>query len=387
MVDTYFGSAQTLSERLYRTASCDVSIYDGANAIEQAASAWHALEGCSRTTSFQSLTVARATACAHVARGERPRIVVVRERGRPLVVFPTVLCRFAGLATVRFLGDPFIQYGDALVSPDATPAHLSAAWSVVVNPRQVRIGLFRRVRVDSPFTSLLASQASTVGCEEAPFVDVVRGKNTNARDTREMRRLHRRLAECGPLAFEVQRGSAAVEILSETLALKRAWLAERGLPSAVLGNADWEQVLFAAAATSSGSRELTAARLTVDGKTAATEIGFTDSTTWYAYMAAFAPIFAKYGPGHVLMQNILAWCVETKRTVYDMLPPSQPYKLTLATGSVPVRDYAIAVDAMGHAAVLAARMLPAAKLAVMALPLRLRQKMIGLHVENRKNGN
>jgi CelD/BcsL family acetyltransferase involved in cellulose biosynthesis len=380
MVDTYLRSTQARPERLSRSASCDVSIYEGADAVEQAAAAWHALEGSAGTTPFQSLSVAQAAARAHAAKGERPRIIVVREKGSPVVVFPTVICRFAGLAMVRFLGDPFIQYGDALVSPDAAPAHLTAAWSAAANPRLARIGMFRRVRSDSPLASLLAREAIVIASDEAPFVDVITGERTNGRYAREVRRLRRRLAERGPVAFEVQQGPAAIDILRETLVLKRAWLVERGLPSAVLGNTHWEEVLLAAATTSSDPRALTAARLTVAGETAATEIGLTDAKTWYAYIAALVPAFAKYGPGHVLMDDILAWCAETKRTVYDLLPPSQPYKHALATGSVPVRDYAIASGPLGHAAVLTARALPAVKRSVTALPLGLRQHMVSVYL-------
>jgi CelD/BcsL family acetyltransferase involved in cellulose biosynthesis len=378
MVDTYLRSTQTLPERLDRTASCDVSICQGVDAVEQAASAWHALEEAAGTTSFQSLAIARPAARAHAAKGERPRIIVVREKGWPVVVFPTAVCRFAGLAAARFLGDPFIQYGDALVSPDATPAHLAAAWSAAADPHVVQLGIFRRVRSDGPLGSLLAGQAAIIASDEAPFVDVASDEKPNARHAREVRRLRRRLAERGPLAFEVQQGPAAIDILQETLALKRAWLIDRGLPSAVLGNSRWEEVLFAAAAGDHGL--LTAARLTVGGATAATEIGLTDAKTWYAYIAALVPAFAKYGPGHVLMDDILAWCVETKRTVYDLLPPSQPYKHAIATGSVPVRDYAIAFGPLGHAAVLAARALPAVKRSVSALPLGLRQQMVSLYL-------
>jgi len=377
MVDAYLHATQVIPERLGHAAPGDVSIYEGADAVEQASPAWRLLEGAG-TTSFQSLAIARAVARAHVARGERPRVVVVRDNGRPVVVFPTVICRFAGLMTARFLGDPFIQYGDALVAPDATPAHLAAAWSAAADPQVVRLGLFRRVRADSRLASLLTHRATTIGSDEAPFVDVGGGETSNGRHARERRRLRRRLAEQGPLGFEVQQGPAAIGILQETLALKRAWLVERGLPSTVLGNTHWEEVLFAAAA--GGSGVLTAARLTVGGATAATEIGLADDKTWYAYVAALVPAFAKFGPGHVLMDDILMWCAETKRTIYDLLPPSQPYKHALATGRVAVNDYAIAFGPLGHAAALAVRGLPAAKRLAAALPLGLRQKMVGAYL-------
>lgn len=382
MVDTYLSSIDAMPHQRSRAAPCDVSIFQGANAVEEAASAWHALEAVAGITAFQSLSVARAAARAHTAKSEQPRIVVVRERGWPVVVFPTTVSCLAGVTTVRFLGDPFIQYGDALVSPDATSAHFSAAWSAAVDPMIAQLGLFRRVRADSRLTSLLTDRASIIGTDEAPFVDFKSGGTPNARYARETRRLRRRLAECGPVVFEIKQGAPAVGILRETLALKRAWLLERGLPSAVLGNTDWEEVLFAIAARASGTLALTAARLTIDGKTAATEIGLTDANTFYAYVSALVPELAKFGPGRVLMDHILEWCVKTNREVYDLLPPSQPYKHALATGGMPVNDYAISFGPVGHAAGLVARALPLLKRSIAALPLGLRQKMLGLYLHS-----
>lgn len=50
----------------------------------------------------------------------------------------------------------------------------------------------------------------------------------------------------------------------------------------------------------------------------------TDDKTWYAQNSALDPTFTKFGPAHVLMDDIMNWCVETKRSGYDLLPPSQP---------------------------------------------------------------
>lgn len=380
MVDTYLRSIEALPHSRSRAAPFDVCIYEGANAVEEAASAWCSLEAVAGTTAFQSLSIARAAALAHIARSEQPRIVVVREKGRPVVVFPTAICWLAGVATVRFLGDPLIQYGDALISPDAKPAHLSAALSAAVDSQTAHLGMLRRVRTDSRLTSLLADRASVIGTDEAPFVDFSNGKMLDARYARETRRLRRRMAERGPVVLEIKQGASAVGILMETLSLKRAWLLERGLPSAVLGNTDWEEVLFAVATMSPAPLALAAARLTIDGKTAATEIGFTDDSTWYAYIAALVPEFAKYGPGRVLMDDILAWCGKTNRAVYDLLPPSQSYKHAIATGSMPVRDYAISFGPIGQAAALAARALPMLKRSIATIPLGFRQKMLRFYL-------
>jgi CelD/BcsL family acetyltransferase involved in cellulose biosynthesis len=357
--------------------ACDITITEGIDAVEAAASAWTAIENTGGvSTPFQSLAIAHAAAKAHVAEGDIPRIVTVRERGRPLVIFPTVTGRWAGASTIRFLGDPFIQYADVIAAPDASSAHLEAAWTAAADGRIASVGIFRKVRSDGRIAPVLTSRAGIISGTQAPFVDLRTTSKLASHHARELRRLRRRLTEQGELKFDIIRGPAMNNVLREAIELKRAWLIERGLQSVILEKAQWENVLFALVGANCGQTEMMAARLTVGGLTAAIEIGFADRTTWFAYIGALAPKFAKSGPGHVLMEKLVDWCRESRLTTYDLLPPVQPYKQALTARAVQVTDYAIALRITGYPGIFAARLLPVAKAIATASPLLVRRQIV-----------
>ncbi len=364
-----------------RDASCEVAVFEGADAIEHAASAWQAIEDAGGVNSpFQSLAVARAAAPAHIANGEMPRIVTVRDGKRPMAVFPTVVGHWLGIPSIRFLGEPFVQYGDVIARPDAKATHLHAALAAAADERVASVAFFRRVRIDAVIAPILARRAAVVTDDGAPIVDLQDGAKLKSHHARELRRLRRRLSEQGDLVFEVVRGAATREILHETLQFKRDWLIERGLPSALFGNRHWERVILDLAGARCGATEMMVARVLVGGTTAATEIGFVDRDTWFAYMGALSPDIARFGPGHILMDELMAWCRARGLKAYDLLPPIQPYKLALASRAIPARDYALALGLAGFAAILAARAVPTGKRMAAAAPLSWRRWIVRRHL-------
>lgn len=345
----------------------------GNDAVEAVSHIWNELEathgGCSP---FQSLAVARVAAQAHVRARETPRIAVIRENGRPVVLLPTVVSVSAGLSTIRFLGDPLIQYGDAVAAADASIGHFESAWSAVADPRVASAVLLRKVRQDAKIAPVLRKYAEQLGETEAPFVDLRLPDKTAKKHSREVERLRRRLHEKGATQLEILRGEAAGPALLEAIALKRGWLSERGLPGRVLGNAVWERALTELVGKSCAGAELVAARLTVAGAVAAIEIGFADSRTWFAYIGAMSPPFAQLGPGHVQTADTIALCRNNGLACYDLLPPSQPYKRVLATDAIQVVDYGAPLNIAGWLPILAQKWLPHAKAIFNRLPAGLR---------------
>jgi CelD/BcsL family acetyltransferase involved in cellulose biosynthesis len=305
----------------------------------------------------------------------------VRDANRPVVIFPTVIGHRLGIASIRFLGEPFVQYGDVIARPDAKPAHLEAALAAACDERIASVAFFRKVRHDAAIASVLARRAVVATDDGAPVVDLQDGAKLKSHHARELRRLRRRISAQGELVFEVLNGAATRETLHQTLEFKRAWLIERGLPSSLLGNPAWEQIVLNLAEVRCGATEMMVARLVVGGATAATEIGFVDRDTWYAYMGAMDPDSARFGPGRILMDELMAWCRARGLKAYDLLPPIQPYKLTLASRVIPVHDYALALGLAGLPAILAARVVPAGKRIAAAAPLPWRRWIVR-HLRN-----
>jgi CelD/BcsL family acetyltransferase involved in cellulose biosynthesis len=377
--DTVWGASAALAERKAprRDATHGVDIAEGEDAVALAAPDWQALEARDGASSaFQTLTFAEHAAAAHLRRGDQIRIVVVRDNGQPVVIFPTAISRIGGLRIIRFLGDPLIQYGDVIAKPGVSAAVLAAAYHAAADSRCGTLMMLRRVRADARLAPFLAKRSMPVTEQSAPFIDLLAAPKFNARDERELRRFRRRLAERGDCRFTLLAGEAARTASIEALTLKQAWLAERGLPSSVIGNADWESAIVAMADDTSLLR---VARLSVGDRTAALEVGLLHGGRWQAFIGARAPEFEKAGPGHVQMAETIAACRDHGVAVYDLLAPSDTYKRAIAHDAVPVADYALPLTHLGGIGLAVAPMLPWLKRAAARLPCGLRRMLLRAH--------
>ncbi len=380
LLDTLGSAGVALSESVRRARTqCagEVSVAVGVDAVELAGPAWRAIEReGGATTPFQTHALAMELADAHERRGETVRVVVVHDGGRPVVVLPTVVTRWSGVTALRFLGDPLIQYGDALAAAGVPMRHLQTAWDAAADPAVAKLVYFRKVREDARIAPLLAKQATLLAVHDAPFVETAGAPVANARDARELRRLRRRLQDTGETRLDILHGHDARVAAAEALSIKRAWLDARGIDSSVIGDDAWESALLALAGRPASS--LRVARLSVGGATAAVEIGLVHGDRWCAFLGAVAPDFARAGPGNVQMDDTIAYCREAGIATYDLLAPADPYKSRLAHGSAAVRDYAAALTASGWPGLLTARSIPTIKSLAARMPAALRRAVMAV---------
>lgn len=376
-VDVLSGMWATANAARSRPAgrAAGVEVWDGPDAVSMAASQWHRLEQTGAAgTGFQRLALAQTSARAHLELGETPRVVLVHEHGHPLVLLATASGRRAGLRVTRFLGDPLIQYGDALAATGAKPKHVAAALQAAATDTDLL--WLRRVRADAHLAPVLAARFALVAQTSAPFVSLRGDAMPWTRHRRELQRRRRRLQEHGDLGFEILHGAKARRTVTEALALKRRWLDARGLPGSVVGVTAWESVLMCLAASVDGP--LAAARLTVGGRLAAAEIALVHAGHWYAFLGAYDEAFAAAGPGHIQMNETMAHGAAAGLSTYDLLPPGDAYKDRLACGTVPVGDHALPVTAAGRLGLLALRTRPMLKAAIERLPAPVRRVLVAV---------
>jgi len=356
----------TTSER----AAGDAEIFSGPDALDAVKAGWRELEreGALQTP-FQSYAVAEASLDAHRAHGHVPHIIVIREGGTLAAILPLVMTSMAGSKVLRFLGDPLIQYGDAILSRGGTEAHLMQAL-LATGTLGADAALFRKVRNDAKLSPLLSRRAHVSSVEEAPYIDLRRETSLPPRDMRELRRYRRRLAELGHVELRITRGDCAYDCVRTALELKRNWLAAKGYTSSVIGDPHWEAVLTSLVADHTSL--LACARLEVGGKLAAIEIAITQGKRWHAFLGAINPEFAKSGPGQVQMADTIAHAREQGFAAYDLLAPADPFKRVIATGAIAVCDYALPLSLQGQVAARAFRFAPQAKTLLAKLPAPLR---------------
>jgi len=363
--------ASRLRDRAMDAGAAGATVFAGADAVEQAAADWQTLEGAGgAATPFQSFAMARAATEVHLRRGEIPRIAVVRQGGRPVVILPTVVGSRLGVRVARFLGDPLIQYGDALCEPGTARRHIEAAFHAAADATAVDALHLRKVRGDARIAPLLRSHATAFNHDEAPFLDTAGPADND--EPRQVRRARRKLLGFGALRLDVTEGAAARWHLREALALKRRWLQARRLPSSVVGNDHWEEAIERLA-DHGGDMRLRVAVLTVGERPAAYELALTAGDRWYAFIGAIAEEFARHSPGRVQVVDTIAWCRANGFARYDLLAPADEVKRSYCSEAAAVADYSHALRPAGHVLTAVLRLTPAAKAVLVRLPAPLRR--------------
>jgi len=205
-------------------AAGEAEVFSGAQALDAVEADWRAIErDGTLPTPFQSFAVAAAALPAHLKHGHEPHIIVVRQHGEVRAILPLVATSMAGSRVLRFMGDPLIQYGDAVLSRSGTEAHLVQAL-LTAGKLGADAALLRKVRNDAKISALLSRRAHVSNVEEAPYVDLRRETGLPPRDMRELRRYRRRLSEIGEVKLHITRGAEAQPCLRAALELKRNWL-------------------------------------------------------------------------------------------------------------------------------------------------------------------
>lgn len=362
MLELLFQCAASVAVAVKRVESggaYEADVYSGEGALAAVEKDWDVLLGaCTTATVFQSRAVAEVAAAAHAAKGQELHIVVVRQGGEAVAILPLVMTALARHRVLRLIGDPLIQYGDALLSSAGSAQHLHTAFDAVRKIPADAI-LFRKVRDDACIAAVLQARGKKTSYETGCSVDLRRGRELSARDLRELRRCRRRLAETGSVDFRVAYADECLRQVQLALEMKRQWLNARNASSAVVGDLDWERALLELARPDRAV--LATASLSVGGECAAIEVAMFRGNQWIAFLGALNPTFAKYGPGQVQMDFTVQYAREKGFARYDLLAPADAFKKTIANDEIGVTDYAIPLSLRGRALCQAFRLTPTVK--------------------------
>jgi CelD/BcsL family acetyltransferase involved in cellulose biosynthesis len=335
----------------------------GADAYDGICEEWHALAALqSAPVLFQSPALLRSWARDFArSRSALPITIVVREDARAVLLWPLMVVRRPFFTIAVGAGAPIGQYDDILLDPACDGAAAwSAALAALTETVRPDVVCLERVRADGALRSVLGDRAPLSPPEGAPFADLSNGM----RASRER--------------------DEAEAWLAEAMTLKRDWLRTTGRLSRAFVDARTARCLGELARTLTAapdsSPRMIVSRLSLDGRTAAIEMGFADRGVYHLYLGAFAPEFAKLGPGNILTERVLEWCTGHGIQRYDMMAPRSRNKSEWQSGEVVVLDFALAMTRRGraYAATVLKRLAPALRDAFYAFPARARTVIAGL---------
>ncbi len=314
-----------------------IEILDGDAALDGLKSEWMDLSERARKH-FCSQTFYWAThAWKHAARrgGCRLRILVGRDRGRLVLIWPLVIRRWLAWREADWLGAGY-EYRDVLVERSPFAGQwIGAAWDVIKTGLGVDLVSCPSIRSDAAVFPILKQEASAA-LLYAPvlFIAVHRWpnwdsyqKSMRAKFCRDQRRRLRRLSELGHVAFEVVDGSEEVEALIGWLVTRKlAWARRKGLALLWLESEAYQSFLSGVAKDALRSGDLLLGTLKLNDQVLAALLAFVCGTRMELYLMAYDREWRSYGPGRLIFEEMVRWAFDKQLSVVDFRTGVEPFK-------------------------------------------------------------
>lgn len=333
---------------------------------------------------FQSFEWCRAWVEQFAGAGAEPLVVTVRQEGEVKLVWPLMRTRVGPFVILRWLSDPFCQYGDVLAADANAKALMGVAWRWIAGRRIADVVRLRHVRADAVAQDFLASHFQRDGeTGVAPFLDLAHypcEASYEARYTKMQRRRRKRirseLERLGPLKFEMAaRGRNFDAVLERTLAAKRTWLSQRGLYSRPLAS-DRIGGFLRRLTEIEGNLKLVASVLSAGDRPIAYEVGLRFKGRHYGFITAHDPALTDASPARLHMDLSQRRAIRDGLHTFDLMVPNDPHKASWSSGTVSVADHHAPLTVRGHlyAATYLRALRPAIRRAYYAAPASLRRQ-------------
>lgn len=346
-----------------------VAVY---GSVREAEEPWRALEPQAVATAFQSYRWQEAwSRTAGAARGERPVIVVVLDKGgTPQLLLPFAAMSFQGARVLGWQGQDHATYAMGLYAPgvadrigtDDLPALIEAVRDHVPEISALRLTSQPAVwrGVANPFARLGVQKGASRSYQfglETDFEAQMQGRLK--KDTRgKLRRAATALSAAPGFAPETPASAGErLALLESFFAQKARQLAERGIPN------PFEKPGIAAfyrdlAGSVPGSVPLLDCHaLSIDGAVlaTATSIHFQDQRHLLTLsLGAGDPALLKHSPGLVLMRHLMAAAAQDGTALYDFGAGDGQHKSIWHPEAVALFETYLPLSLRGYAVSLAA---------------------------------
>lgn len=361
-------------------------------AVEALSVRWLALEAVSEDlTLFQSLGWARAIFDFEAQRGNRdfdPIIVTLHDGQRLVALLPLERIRTGSRRVLTPLGHAFGQYSDVLVAKGYDPkAVVAKLLRAAVTAAPADTVSFYKVREGSALCLGMPEKNVATGAEQgAPYVALdahadfsAYFQTIKAKTRKNMRNARNRLERDGTLEHHVVDGAdETLSIVERTLSARADRLKDQGLTSRAFRDGGF--IAFCRSLPQRADVSLLAFSFRHDGQPIAEQWGFVHGGRYYAFVASRDFANSDESPGKLHLGEVIAACAERGIGGCDLGVPVMPYKLTWATDTVTVRDYALPITPIGWLVIQFwdVFLRPTLKAMVLRMPAGLRTRLMRL---------
>jgi CelD/BcsL family acetyltransferase involved in cellulose biosynthesis len=328
--------------------------------LESLGDSWQALERCAGRPFNVFQTHAWCFAWArHYARLGSPNelcILTGYQDGALAFVWPLMKARTGPFTILRWLSEPFAQYGDVLLASGAEPASwLGAAFEFIRRLKGIDSIRLRHVRADATIYPFLCDAFHPAGePDAAPFLDLTQfnteqdyEKRYCKEQRRRRKRIRKELEKFGPVKFEIlENGSIMERTIDEALGHKRRWLAERGLYSRPV-SCSLIGPFLRELSRNGGGPAVVASRLSAGEKTVSWEIGLRFGNTHFGFITAHDTALTDASPARLHMDLSQRRAIADGMLTFDLMVPADPHKESWSNGQVAVHDFHAPVSFAG----------------------------------------
>ncbi len=353
---------------------------------------WHDLEErvASGAGAFQSFDWCVAWSETFLKRDKAPElcIVTVRDRGRLVMIWPLMMTCVGPFCVLRWLGEPYGQYGDVLVDPGYARALVfDAAWKHILETSKADTVWLRHVRGDAAVRDYLAERCQVSGkLQTAPFFDMTALRSEDdldARYSKSQRRRRKRIRTqlekaFGPVSIECADQSDGLnDVMDEAVAQKREWLHQRGLYSEPVNAPGLSEFFTRLAKRTGGRLQVSACRLVAGNTTLSYQVGLNYFGRHLCFLTSHNCRYTNLSPARLHMDLAQRRAFNQRLRVFDLMVPGDPHKKTWSNGEVPVCDFFAETSFKGRAfgGIYLSALRPLVRASYKAMPSRLRSMM------------
>ncbi len=275
-------------------------------------------------------------------------IVTVSKNNECLLIWPMMTTCSGPFHIMRWLSEPYSQYGDVLLNPNCNVEEvLSLGWVQLQQHPNANSIRFRHVREDAAIAAFLQQHAQPdAHIDYAPCLEIKKFPTEQAYDQRynksqrrRRKRIRKNLEQYGPVVFDTNStGPSFAKTLKLAITEKRKWLKQRGLYSKPIMSDELE-TFFSSIAENGKTLETRASHLTAGEKDVSFEIGLRFKNHHFGYITAHEASLTNASPSRLHMDLSQRCAINDGLDTFDLMVPSDPHKKTWSSTQIETRDY------------------------------------------------
>ncbi len=309
---------------------------------------------------FQSYAWVSSWARTYLSNNSSAELCIITgyQEARLVFVMPMMKERRGLVTVLRWLTEPFGQYGDALIAAGQNSASwLANAIAAVQRLKGIDLVRLRHVRADANIASFCRNQMLDARlAEEAPYLDLTQYKDEDAYDARytstqrkRRKKIKKGLEELGPVEFQIlPNGTLSDAAIAEAIAEKNRWLDERGRQNRILKCPAHLKFLIKLSRVPNSGVEMVTSELRAGGKPVSWEIGFNFHGTHFAYITSHVNSLTDLSPGRLHMDLSQRHCIKQGLKRFDLMVPNDQHKESWSSAFVETADFYVPLTVSGR---------------------------------------